>query len=63
MRVGQHFAASGGIERAAFGILDPRVGIEGGFFCAAGIFDALGPRQRVDVLVVEIKITGQRAEL
>ena len=62
MRVGQHFAAGSSVERAAFGVLDARVSVERGFFGATGIVNALGARERVDVLVIEIEIAGERSE-
>jgi hypothetical protein len=52
-----------GIERAAVRILDARIGIERGLFCAASIFDAIGTRQRVDILRIEIKIAGNGSQM
>ena len=63
MRVGQDFVAGGGVERAAFGILDARVVVERGFLGAAGVVDALFAGKRVDVGGVEIEIARERAEL
>jgi hypothetical protein len=40
--VGEDFVAGGGVEGSAFGVFDARVEIEGGFFGAAGIVDAIG---------------------
>jgi hypothetical protein len=61
VRVGQNFVAGGGVERSAFGILDARVEIERGFFGAAGVVDAIGAGERINVFVIEIEIAGERA--
>ena len=53
--------AGGGVERSAFGILDARIEIERGFFGAAGVVDAIGAGQRINVFVIEIEIAGERA--
>ena len=63
VRVGQNFVAGGGVERSAFGILDARIEIERGFFGAAGVVDAIGAGQGINVFVIEIEIAGERAEL
>src|ERR1700683_3326994 len=55
--------ACGGVEGSAFRILDTRIEIKRGFFGAAGVIDAIGAGQRIYILVVEIKIAGERAEL
>ena len=55
MRVGENFAAGRGIERAAVGILEARVGVERGFFSAASVIDTLGAGKRIDIFVVEIE--------
>ena len=55
--------ASGGVEGAAFGILDARIVVERGFFGAASVFDALSPGKRVDVGRVKIEIASERPEL
>ena len=61
--VGEDFVSGGGVERSAFGVLDARIEIERGFFGAAGVVDAVGAGERVDVFVVEIEIAGELAEL
>ena len=61
--VGEDFVAGGGVEGSAFGVFDARVEIEGGFFGAAGIVDAIGAGERVDVFVIEIEVGGELAEL
>ncbi len=63
VRVGQNFVAGGGVERAAFGILDARVVVERGLLGAAGVVDALFAGKRVDVGGVKIEIARERAEL
>ena len=63
MRVGEDLASGGGIERSAFRVLDARIEVERGFFRAAGVVDAVGAGERVDVFVIEIKIAGKLAEL
>ena len=63
VRVGEDFVAGGGVEGSAVGILDARIEIERGFFGAAGVVDAIGAGERVDVFVVEIEIAGELAEL
>src|SRR5713226_7449218 len=63
MRVGKNLVAGGGVERSPFGVLDARVGIERGFFSAAGVCDALFSGQRVNVAGVEIEVSRQRSKL
>ena len=63
MRVGQHLASDGGIEGAAFGVGDPRVEVERGALGAAGVVDAIGCGERIDVVVIEVEIAGEGAEL
>ena len=63
VRVGQHLASGGGVEGAAFGVLDARVEVERGPLGPAGIVDALGGGQRVDVVVIEIEVAGERSQL
>ena len=41
VRVGEHFAAGGSVERSTFGVLHARIGIERGFLGAAGVVDPL----------------------
>ena len=41
MGIGQDFVSGGGVEGAAFGVLDARIVVERGFFGAAGVLDAL----------------------
>ncbi len=57
--VGQNFVSGGGVEGSAVGVLETRVEIERGFFGAAGVVDALGAGERVDVFVVEIERAGK----
>ena len=52
----------GSVERSAFGVLDARIEVERGFFCAACIIDALLARKRVNVRIKKIEIAGDRAE-
>ena len=59
MRVGQDFVTGGGVERAAFGILDARIVVERRFLSAASIVDALFAGKRIHVGVVEIEIAGR----
>ena len=59
MRVGENFAAGGGVEGCAVGVLEARVKIERCFFGAAGIVDAVGAGERIDIFVIEIEIAGE----
>ena len=63
MGVGQDFVADGGVEGAAFGIDDARIGIERGLLGAAGVVDAVGSGERIDIVVVETEVAVQLAEL
>ena len=63
MGVGQDLVADGGVEGAAFGIDDAGIGIERGLLGAAGVVDAVGCRERVDIVVVETEIAVEFAEL
>ena len=58
-RVGQNLAAGGGVEAAAVGVGDARIGGERGGFSAARPLDALGAGERVDVVVVEVQVAGE----
>ena len=61
--VGEDFVSGGGVEGSAVGVLDARIEIERGFFGAAGVVDAVGAGERVDVFVIEIEIARELAEL
>ena len=63
VRVGENFVSGGGVEGSAFGILDAGIEIERGLFGAAGVVDAVGAGERVNVFVVEIEIALKLAEL
>ena len=57
-RVGQDFAAGGGVEAASVGVLDAGVGGERGGLGAAGVVDPLIAGKRVDVFVVKVEVAG-----
>ena len=61
--VGEDFVSGGGVKGSAVGVLDARIEIERGLFGAAGVIDAVGAGERVDVFVIEIEIAGELAEL
>ena len=59
----QHLVADGRVEGAALGIDDARIDIQGGLLGATGIVDAIGGGERIDILVVEIEVGLQLAQL
>ena len=61
-RVGHDLAAGGGVEAAAVGVGDARVGGQGSGFAAARPLDALRAVEGVDVVVVEVQVAGNGAE-
>src|SRR5215470_18929972 len=63
MRIRQHFVPGGRVERSAFGIFDAGVKVQRRSFSPAGIFDSLSTRKGVNILVVEIKLGGERTKL
>ena len=62
-RIGQRLSARGSIKAAAVGVGNARVGGQRRGLGPPRPLDALRPCQRVDILVVEVLILGNRAEL
>ena len=62
-RVGKHLVAGSGIERATFGVRDARIDRQCCGLGASRIVNAIGRRERVNVVVVEIEIVWKLAEV
>src|ERR1019366_10100713 len=58
----QDFFAGGSVERSAFGVFDAGIGVERGLFAAARVVDALGAGEGIDILVIEMEVSGKRTE-
>ena len=63
VRIGQHLVADGGVEGAALGVDDARVGVEGRFLGTARVVDAIGGGKRVDIVVIKVEVALKFAEL
>src|SRR5271166_3089003 len=63
MGVGQYLVANGSVEGTAFGVDNARVGLERGLLGAARVVNAVSGGEGVDVVVVEIEVALQLAEL
>src|ERR1700733_11306008 len=63
MRVSQNFVAGGGVKRSAFRILDARVEIKRRFFGAAGVVEGIRAGPGINILVIKVEVTGERAQL
>ncbi len=60
--VGEDLPAGRRIERSSVRILDARVRVKRRFLRPACIVDTLGARQRVNILVIKIKVAGKRSQ-
>src|SRR5581483_7180567 len=61
--VGEDLDAGSGIEAAAVGVMNAGIDADGRLFGAAGVVDAVGGGERIDVVVIEIEIGFDLTEL
>ena len=61
-RVGQHLSSGGRVKAAAVGVGNARISLQRRRLCPPRPLNALRARKRVHILVIKMKIAGQRAE-
>src|SRR4029077_4564132 len=62
VRIRKYLVAGGSVERSAFRVLDAGIEIQSSPLGSPSIVNAVGTRQRIDIFVIEAKVSGEQPE-